>query len=66
MNWQQVKTNWNNVSKQFHHKWGKLTDNDLKAIAGRRDELVTRLQKLYSLDKPKAEREAEDFVKTLH
>jgi uncharacterized protein YjbJ (UPF0337 family) len=66
MNWQQVKTNWNTVSQQFHTRWGKLTDSDLKAIAGRRDELVSRIQKAYSIDKTKAEKEAEEFVKTLH
>ena len=66
MNWQQVAANWKDVSKQFHTKWGKLTEADLKAIGGKRDELVSRIQKLDSLDKTKAEKEAEDFVKTLH
>ncbi len=66
MNWQQVKTGWNDVSKQFHDRWGKLSDADLRAIGGKRDELVARLQKLYAMDKTKAEKEAEDFVKTLH
>jgi uncharacterized protein YjbJ (UPF0337 family) len=66
MNWQQVKTNWTTVSKQFHTRWGKLSEADLKAIAGRREELVSRLQKAYALDKAKAETEAEEFVKTLH
>lgn len=66
MNWQQVKTDWSKVSKQFHTKWGKLSDADLKAIGGKRDELVSRLQKAYAMDKAKAEKEAEEFVKTLH
>ena len=66
MNWQQVEKDWSKVSKKFHTKWGKLTDADLKAIRGKRTELVSRLQKHYAMEKTKAETEAEDFVKTLH
>jgi len=66
MNWQQVKTDWNKVSGKFHTRWSKLTNEDLSAIAGKRVELVDRIQKLYFLDKGKAEKEAEDFIKNLH
>jgi uncharacterized protein YjbJ (UPF0337 family) len=66
MNWQKVKTNWSTVKDEIHTKWGKLTDSDLKAIDGRRDELVKRLQQRYAMDQEKAEKEAEDFVQKLN
>ncbi len=66
MNWQDVKINWKDVSKEAHAKWEKLTDDDLQAIGGKKNELISRLQERYAMDKTKAEREAEDFVKTLH
>ena len=66
MNWHDVSTDWNKVSKKFQTKWGKLKDTDLKAIGGKREELVGRLQKLYSMDKTKADKAVDDFVKTLH
>jgi len=40
-------------------------DVELKAIGGKRDPLVRRLPKLYSLGKTRAEKEAEDFVQAL-
>jgi uncharacterized protein YjbJ (UPF0337 family) len=66
MNWQQVKTNWKDISKHFHAKWDKLTEADLKAIAGRRSELLSRLQMHYALNKTQAEEQAEAFVESLH
>ncbi len=66
MKWQEVKTNWKNVREDFHTKWMKLSDSDLKEIGGQREELVKRLQSRYAMDKVTAEKEAEEFIKTLH
>lgn len=65
MLWADIHKDWKNVSKKFKTKWPKLTDADLTAIAGKRDELVKRLVQHYKTDKAKLEREVEDFVKTL-
>ncbi len=42
-------------------QWGKLTDDDLTRIEGRRDELVGRVQERYSYQKQQAEREVRDW-----
>jgi len=65
MNWQQVEDSWNRVHVQFHTRWWKLTDADLRQIRGKREDLVRRLQELYSLDERRAEDEAELFIRTL-
>jgi uncharacterized protein YjbJ (UPF0337 family) len=65
MNWEEVRTHWEDVSKHFHHKWVRLTEADLKAIGGQRDELVKRLQARYGLTKHAAEAQAESFVEAL-
>ena len=41
---------------------GKLTDDDLTVIAGKRDQLIGRLQERYGLAKEEAERQADAFV----
>jgi uncharacterized protein YjbJ (UPF0337 family) len=64
MNWDEVKGNWKQVSGKIKEKWGKLTDNDLTAIAGKRDQLVGKLQKEYGYKKDQAERELEEFCRT--
>lgn len=66
MNWTQVQSKWKNISAKIHARWGKLTDDDIRAIAGHRDELVQRLQMRYAMDRERAEKEAEAFIKTLN
>jgi uncharacterized protein YjbJ (UPF0337 family) len=47
MNWDQVRGNWEQVKGEVKVHWGKLTDDDLTAIAGERDKLIGRLQETY-------------------
>ena len=47
MNWDVLKGNWKQLTGKVKQKWGKLTDDDLTAIGGKRDEMVGRLQKHY-------------------
>ena len=39
MDWNRVEGNWKQVKGQVKEQWGKLTDDDLTAINGRRDQL---------------------------
>lgn len=65
MQWIDIEKDWKNVSKKFQTKWPKLTDADIKAIAGKRLELMNRLGKYYKTDKVKLEKEVDEFMKTL-
>jgi len=65
MNWDQVKGNWKQVTGKVKEKWGQLTDDDLTAIAGKRDQLVGKLQERYGYGKEQAERELDDFAQAL-
>ena len=42
---------------KIRSKWGKFTDNDLQVIAGKRDQLVGKLQERYGIAKDRAEKE---------
>ena len=42
-------------------QWGDLTDDDLDRIAGKRDQLIGRLQERYGLAREVAEKEAADW-----
>ena len=39
MNWDQVEGKWKQASGTVKEKWGKLTDDDLQRISGKRDQL---------------------------
>jgi uncharacterized protein YjbJ (UPF0337 family) len=65
MNWDQVEGKWKQYKGQIKQKWGKLTDDDLDVIEGRRDILVGKIQEYYGTSKEISEQEADEFVKNL-
>ena len=40
MNWDRIEGNWKHLQDKAKAQWGKLTDDHLDAIAGKRDRLV--------------------------
>ena len=64
MIWADIQKDWKTFSKKFKTKWPDLTEADLTAIAGKREELVTRLVKITKKEKAQVEMEVDDLVKT--
>jgi uncharacterized protein YjbJ (UPF0337 family) len=65
MNWDQVQGKWTQYKGKIKEKWGKLTDDDLDVIDGRRQLLVGKIQEHYGTAKEAAEMQADEFVKAL-
>jgi len=61
MNWDQIEGNWKQFKGTVKEKWGKLTDDDLTVIGGKKDQLVGRLQERYGYGKEQAQRELDEF-----
>lgn len=61
MNSDRIEGNWKQLSGSLKEKWGKLTDDDLKQVDGKREKLVGKLQERYGLAKDKAETELKQF-----
>jgi len=59
--WNRVEGNWKQVKGKVKEKWGKLTDDDLTAINGRRDQLEGKIQERYGYAKDKARKEVDDW-----
>lgn len=53
--WEKFKGSWNQTKGAVKEQWGKLTDDDLLAIEGRRDQLVGRIQTRYGISREEAE-----------
>ncbi|HXX13794.1 MAG TPA: CsbD family protein [Candidatus Eremiobacteraceae bacterium] len=66
MNWDQIEGKWKQYSGKVKATWGKLTDDDLTTIKGKRDELVGRLQQRYGIAKDQAERQIDEFMYSLN
>lgn len=65
MNWDQIQGNWKQFSGKVKEKWGKLTDDDLTTVAGKRDQLSGILQQRYGYAKEQAERELDSFASNI-
>ena len=65
MNWDRVEGNWKQISGKAREKWGKLTDSDWQVVAGKKDQLVGRIQERYGIGKDEAAREADDWATAL-
>lgn len=65
MNWDRIEGNWKQFAGKAKEKWGKLTDNDLTVIAGKKEHLAGLLQEKYGYAKETAENELEEFSKSL-
>lgn len=64
MNREEFKGQWNMMKGKLKEKWGKLTDDDITQINGKRDELLGRMQKRYGMAKERAEQELMQWENT--
>ena len=61
MDWNIVEGNWKQFKGEVKTQWGKLTDDHLDVIAGKRDQLMGKIQESYGITKDEAEKQIVDF-----
>lgn len=61
MNWDQMQGQWQQLKGKVRETWGRLTDDDLDVIGGKRDQLVGVLQQRYGQAKDEVERQVSEF-----
>lgn len=61
MNWDQIEGNWKQLKGSAREQWGKLTDDDLDVIGGKRDKLVGKIQERYGVAREVAEKQVEEY-----
>ncbi|MDO9357368.1 MAG: CsbD family protein [Polaromonas sp.] len=61
MNKDRLEGNWTQFKGKVQEQWGKLTDDDLDIIAGKRDQLLGRIQERHGLAKDEAEKQLASF-----
>src|SRR5271167_327322 len=64
MNWDQLEGKWKQYSGKVKEKWGKLTDDDLTVIHGRREQLIGKIQERYGVVKEEAEKQVDEFARS--
>src|SRR2546421_461517 len=66
MNWDRVEGNWKQFKGKAWQQWGKLTDDDLNVIEGKRTELAGKLQARYGYAKDEAEKDIDTWLNSIH
>jgi uncharacterized protein YjbJ (UPF0337 family) len=61
MNWDVIEGDWKQFKGHVKEKWGKLTDDNLDTIAGKRDQLAGTIQETYGITKDQAELQVKAF-----
>ena len=65
MNEDTLQGNWKQFTGKVKEQWGKLTDDDIAVVEGKRDQLIGRIQERYGIAKDKAEEQVRDWERAL-
>lgn len=65
MDWDRISGNWAHWRSRIRERWSRLTNDELDHVAGRRDQLVGRIQKAYGLERSEAERQLRNWERNL-
>lgn len=61
MNWDRVEGNWRQLRGLFKEQWGRIGNDQLEVIAGKRERLIGVLQESYGIAKDEAERRVKEW-----
>ena len=65
MNTQNLQNNWSDIKAQIKTKWSKFNDNELDSFKDNLERLSGQIQKTYGVAKEQAEKEFNDFKKSM-
>jgi uncharacterized protein YjbJ (UPF0337 family) len=55
VDWNRVEGNWKKMKGKAKEKWGRLTDDDLALINGKREQLEGKIQERYGIERPSSQ-----------
>lgn len=61
MGWENIQADWPRHIGHVRVIWGKLTEEELHQIDGRRDVLLDKIQERYKIIRPHAEEQVKTF-----
>jgi uncharacterized protein YjbJ (UPF0337 family) len=61
MDWERISGNWTQWKGRIQERWGRLTDDHLDVIAGRREMLARRIEEIYGLSREETERQLRNW-----
>jgi uncharacterized protein YjbJ (UPF0337 family) len=65
MDWNRIEGNWKQTTGKIKEKWGKLTDDDLTQINGKREQFEGRIQERYGIAKDQVRKDVDTWLNSL-
>jgi uncharacterized protein YjbJ (UPF0337 family) len=65
VNWDRIENNWLHFRGPIQRQWSRLTDAQLEAIGGRREQLADQIQAVYGITRKEAGKQLYDWQKVL-
>ena len=63
MNDDRMEGNWKQFKGKVKEQWGRLTDDDLDVIDGKKDQLAGKIQESYGVSKDEAESQIDRWTR---
>ena len=61
MNWNRIEPQWKDFAGAARAHWSKLTDEDWQTVAGKKEQLVARIQERYGIPTGEAEKQVDEW-----
>ena len=61
MNWDRIYGKWKQMKGALRERWGKLNEDELEQMAGRRERLVGKIQERYGCARDEADKQVKEW-----
>lgn len=61
MNWSNIESGWKDYKASAKQQWSKLSDQQISDTLGKREQLSSKVQEVYALNKDETERQISDW-----
>ena len=61
MNWSTIETGWTSYKANAKQRWSRLSDEQIDATMGKREQLTSRVQQAYAVSQEEAARQISDW-----
>lgn len=65
MNWDRIEGNWKQLKGKMIEQWGKLTNDDLDIVGGKREQLAGKIQERYGIGRDEAEKQVDQWERNV-
>jgi len=66
MNWDRIEGNWKQFKGSARRQWGRLTEDDLDVVAGKREQLAGKIQEAYGITREASEKQLAEWLAREH